>query len=105
LYGLIQDASRFILYNRSIIEDAPLQLYSSALIFAPSRSKVQDRFLPKLPDWICRLPEVPTTWDSTVQTVEGHTTTVRGVAFSPKGHFLASVSLGLALGFIDKSYS
>ena len=34
LHAFIYDAKRFILYNRSMIEGAPLQLYHSALAFA-----------------------------------------------------------------------
>lgn len=33
LLNFLRDAKRFALRNRSILEDAPLQMYSSALIF------------------------------------------------------------------------
>src|SRR5271154_1851216 len=67
LYSFIHDAKRFLLYNRSIIEEAPLQIYWSALIFAPQRSLL-------------------------LQTLEGHTGSVSAVAFSPDGKTVASAS-------------
>jgi hypothetical protein len=35
----VHDAIRFALYNRSIIEKAPLQLYCSALVYAPENGQ------------------------------------------------------------------
>ena len=35
LYAFAHDAKRFALYNRFVIEQAPLQLYCSAIVFAP----------------------------------------------------------------------
>ncbi|PQE23326.1 WD40 YVTN repeat-like-containing domain protein [Rutstroemia sp. NJR-2017a BBW] len=35
IYALIHDAKRFVLYNRTGIEQAPLQIYCLALFFAP----------------------------------------------------------------------
>jgi len=92
LYMIIHDAKRFILYNRSIIEEAPLQLYSAALVFAPKASIVRGQFLDQFPPWICHLSEAQKSWSSTVQTLEGHSLCVSAVAFSPDGRLLASAS-------------
>ena len=40
LIAMVQDAKRFILSNRSIIEEAPLQIYASALVFSPKQSLI-----------------------------------------------------------------
>jgi WD40 repeat protein len=92
LHDLVHDANRFILYNRSIIEEAPLQLYSAALVFAPKMSVVRGQFLDQFPQWICRLPEVEQDWSSTLQILEGHSGGVNAVAFSPDGQLLVSAS-------------
>jgi hypothetical protein len=41
LYALVHDMKRFVLHSRSAIEQAPLQVYCSALVFAPSGSIVK----------------------------------------------------------------
>jgi WD40 repeat protein len=92
LFDLIRDAKRFALHNRSIIEDAPLQVYSSALIFAPAKSIIRQQFLQQIPSWIHRLPKVQENWTSALQTLEGHRNVVNSVAFSPDGKQLASAS-------------
>src|SRR5277367_5961518 len=92
LFNLISDAKRFVLYNRSIIEDAPLQVYSSALIFAPEKSIIREQFQQQIPSWIYRLPKVHENWTSALQTLEGHSGSVNSVTFSPDGKQLASTS-------------
>ncbi|KAI9861064.1 MAG: hypothetical protein M1813_005493 [Trichoglossum hirsutum] len=92
LLAMVHDARRFILYNRSIIEESPLQIYCSALIFAPKKSVVRKQFLNQFPHWIYRLPKVQDDWSSYLQTLEGHSGWVSAVAFSPDGGLLASAS-------------
>ena len=54
----LSDAKRFILQNRSIIDYAPLQLYLSAIVFAPKESVIRSTFEQPIP-WISQLPKVP----------------------------------------------
>lgn len=86
--AMIQDARRFILYNRSIIEKAPLQVYASALMFSPKISLIRRQFLSQGPMWIKRWPDVEENWSPTLQTLEGHSGSVQAVAFSPDGRRL-----------------
>ncbi|KAH8587315.1 hypothetical protein B0O99DRAFT_678190 [Bisporella sp. PMI_857] len=92
LRPFIQDATRFAVSNRSIIEQAPLQAYCSALVFAPEKSIVRETFEGCIPSWIQRKPRVETYWNAMLQTLEGHTDRVTSVAFSPDGKQIVSGS-------------
>ncbi|KAI9772557.1 MAG: hypothetical protein M1840_000762, partial [Geoglossum simile] len=92
LHAFIYDSKRFILYNRSIIEEAPLQTYCSALMFIPEESIVRKQFENHIPSWICKKPRVQVKWNATLQTLEGHSSLVSSVAFSPDGKLVVSGS-------------
>jgi WD40 repeat protein len=92
LYAFVSDAQRFALYNRSVIEQAPLQIYCSALVFAPEKSIVRGRFEEYIPPWIQRKPKVQPDWSAALQTLEGHSGAVHSVAFSPDGKQVVSGS-------------
>ena len=89
--AFLEDARRFILAFRSIGELAPLQLYSSAVAFAPQNSIVK-RICGQLPAWMQQGPVTPLEWSLELQKLEGHTSWVSAVAFSPGGSLLASAS-------------
>src|SRR5438067_1810054 len=89
---MLNDAKRFILKNKSIIEKAPLQIYSSALVFSPKNSIIRKQFSTQFPTWIKSLPAVEEGWNPSLQVLEGHSEWVRSVAFSADGKRLASGS-------------
>ena len=89
---IIYDAKRFILSNRAIIERAPLQTYSSALVFSPLNSEIRTAFADHIPQWIKTVPRVLDNWDSALQVLEGHTLGVNCVVFSFNSELLASGS-------------
>jgi WD40 repeat protein len=93
LLAMVKDAKRFILYNRSIVEKTPLQVYISALAFSPKISLIRRIFLSQGPAWIESWPDVEENWSLALQTLEGHSNWVHTVAFSPDGRWLASGSL------------
>ncbi|WPJ65547.1 hypothetical protein SMAC4_13940 [Sordaria macrospora] len=64
LSKLVWDACRFALYYKSIIEQAPLQAYISALVFAPSRSLIKRNFKREEPEWIQTKPAVELDWNA-----------------------------------------
>ncbi|KAK3995678.1 HET-R [Cladorrhinum sp. PSN332] len=92
LTTFIRDAHRFALSYRWIIEQAPLQAYTSALVFAPVGSLVKKRFKTEEPSWISAKPVVEADWNVCLQTLEGHHDSVNSVTFSPDGQRLASGS-------------
>ncbi|KAF2194571.1 vegetative incompatibility protein HET-E-1, partial [Zopfia rhizophila CBS 207.26] len=88
----LHDAKRFVLRFQSILEDAPLQLYSSALIFAPEMSIIRKTFADYIPEWVNMLSKLEEDWTACRSTLEGHSNSVRAVAFSPDGQLVASAS-------------
>ncbi|KAK6854921.1 vegetative incompatibility protein HET-E-1 [Apiospora arundinis] len=92
LDAFFDDANRFILTNVSIIQVAPLQVYSSGLLFAPKQSVIRTTFQDLIPQWILREPVVDDKWNNCRQTLEGHSNDVNSVTFSPNGQLVASAS-------------
>jgi WD40 repeat protein len=90
---LVQECKRFLMYARSGIERAPLQVYVSAALFAPSSSVLRKigrktTFL----SYVKRSPARPEHWGALLLTLEGHSHVVNAVQFSPDGSKLASAS-------------
>ncbi|KAI7081408.1 WD40 repeat-like protein [Hortaea werneckii] len=89
---VLEDAGRFALRNRYIINEAPLQLYMSALLFAPRMSKTREMFGDSLREHFNKMPNVLDRWGAERQKLEGHDAWVIAVAFSPDGKTVASGS-------------
>lgn len=83
---------RFILNSQSIIDIAPLQIYASALVFSPARSITRGTFKQEERKWITSGPIVQDSWNACRQTLEGHSSWVWSVAFSPDSKWIASGS-------------
>ncbi|EXA30335.1 hypothetical protein FOVG_18262 [Fusarium oxysporum f. sp. pisi HDV247] len=90
--SFLHSAKRFVLNYRWIIDTAPLQLYASALVFAPKQSIIREKFNRDLPRWVSPLPNVDSDWNAILQTLEGHTFSVSSVVFSNDGRLIASGS-------------
>jgi hypothetical protein len=88
----IYDAIRVFRQCRTAVEEAPLQVYCSALIFSPEESVVRQTFKQETLQWISSLPRISNNWNPCLQTLEGHGGWVNSVAFSPDGQQLASGS-------------
>ncbi|KAF3096547.1 hypothetical protein TWF102_006527 [Orbilia oligospora] len=102
IYALVNDMKRFLLQNQDIIHKAPLQVYISALIFAPKTSIIRKIFDPKtMVHCLAQLPRVRDKWSALLQTLEGHKSLVKCVAFSPNGKLLASGSYDGLLNLWD----
>ena len=92
LAALLEDARRFVLFNQNGIEQSPLQIYCSSLVFTPKLSLVRKRFEHLLPAWISILPEVPDRWSSILQTIEYAGDRIETLSFSQDANWLASIS-------------
>ncbi|KAH6654591.1 hypothetical protein BKA67DRAFT_517795 [Truncatella angustata] len=92
LQSLVKDARRFILSQKGGIEVAPLQVYTSALIFSPTKSLIRRLFNREYPSWIKLAPKVEADWNACLQTLEGHTGSVWSVAFSADGRVASGSS-------------
>ncbi|KAN0085478.1 WD40-repeat-containing domain protein [Elaphomyces granulatus] len=90
--GFLRDAEKFVLKHRSIVERAPLQIYGSALVFSPMRSEVRMQHWKERLSSIKNVVGIREGWDPCLQTLEGHSYSVKAVAFSPDGKVLASAS-------------
>ncbi|KAF3361347.1 hypothetical protein VdG1_00956 [Verticillium dahliae VDG1] len=69
-----------------------LNIYSSALAFAPEKSIIRYTFESEIPSWISLGPKAETDWNSCLQALEGHSGPVRSVAFSHDSTLVASAS-------------
>jgi WD40 repeat protein len=77
----------------SVIEEAPLQVYTSSLVFSPAMSRIRELFRDEEPSWVEISPKVDDHWSPLLQTLEGHTGSVQSVVYSPDGQQLASASV------------
>ena len=83
---------RFIQYCSQLVENHPLQVYASALVFSPARSMTSNLFKREEARWITAGPVVEEDWNACMQTLEGHSGFVFSVAFSPDSKLVASGS-------------
>jgi WD40 repeat protein len=91
LGAVVYDAKRFLRSHSSIIEEAPLQAYCSALVFSPEASIIRRLYMHQLPKWIVRAPALSEDWSMYLQTLS-HPSPVNAVALSPNGRLIVSGS-------------
>ncbi|KAL7786332.1 WD40-repeat-containing domain protein [Trichoderma ceciliae] len=88
----LRDAGRFARQNRSILENAPLQIYVSGVIFSRGAGAVCKAFSHSVPDWVVGWVKAEENNISSLQILEGHSKSVAKVVFSPDGLSIASAS-------------
>lgn len=54
----LADAYQFARHNQYIADLAPLQLYASALVFAPNLSLIKTLFKSCMPSWLSSRPRI-----------------------------------------------
>ncbi|RTE80803.1 hypothetical protein BHE90_004681 [Fusarium euwallaceae] len=96
LSDFLVDAVQILKANQSILDKAPLQLYSSVLQFAPQNSVVRKQFIIVLPRWITLRLRTESNWGPLKQVLECEAR-ITCVALS---HDSRLVAAHLANGFI-----
>ncbi|KAL7942645.1 hypothetical protein V8C42DRAFT_331538 [Trichoderma barbatum] len=79
LREFLYDASRFMQYHAQILENAPMQIYSSTLLFSPTESLVptqRTHFSDEMSSWITSNPVKESKWSARLQTIEAANPTV-----------------------------
>jgi WD40 repeat protein len=89
---MMRDAKRFILFGKTGIEIAPLQIYASTLLLSPETSLIKQLFLHERPAWIEHCSGVETFWSPLLQTIEATISeeSPYNAVFSPDGSLVAS---------------
>ncbi|KAL2818955.1 hypothetical protein BJX63DRAFT_429025 [Aspergillus granulosus] len=88
--AIFKEAERFASTNSMMIQEAPLQVYSAALVFCPRKSLSKELYWDQRFDFIDQVYVMQESWD--VQVLESHQGSVRAVVLSPDGQTVASVS-------------
>ncbi|KAH7236499.1 hypothetical protein BKA59DRAFT_487166 [Fusarium tricinctum] len=68
---LIEDANRWVLTHKRIMDSAPMQLYDSALLFSPQWSKIRQNFDTEAPISIETFCPSFQEWDTCLLTING----------------------------------
>jgi WD40 repeat protein len=80
------------MYHKEAVENYPLQVYASALLFSPADSLIRRLFQDEEPRGVAIKPDISNGWSACLQTLEGHSDSVSSVAFSHDSARLASAS-------------
>ncbi|KAK0719400.1 NACHT domain-containing protein, partial [Lasiosphaeris hirsuta] len=90
--SLVRDGRRFIQYHNTIIDNNPLQVYTSVLMFSPANSQIRRLFQKEEPKQMIIKPLMENDWGQCLLTLQGHSSQVWSVAWSHDSTRLASCS-------------
>jgi WD40 repeat protein len=107
LKAFVLDAQQFVQHNRPVFEEWPLQLYCSALIFAPDQSFIWQRFAcepeaSQVPSWLSRVPRVKKSRSKALHAIiRAHEYEVETIYFLNNGHLVSVGREGLRIWDVD----
>ncbi|KDQ58712.1 hypothetical protein JAAARDRAFT_193243 [Jaapia argillacea MUCL 33604] len=90
---MLSDCERLVLAFLPAISADPLQVYHSALPFAPTESVIRKNYRSQLRGSVWVRHGVEKSWTSCLKLMEGHDSTVTSLALSPDGSRIISGSL------------
>ncbi|KAH7120710.1 hypothetical protein EDB81DRAFT_814579 [Dactylonectria macrodidyma] len=90
--SLLDDVLRILQANFPVINAAPLQVYSSVLLFAPRTSFIKNHFKSAMPSWITLPPQTERDWDQCISTFEGNYYAISYISFSHDSRLVISGS-------------
>jgi WD40 repeat protein len=88
----ILDAQQFVRQVQDVLDDDPLQIFRSALLFAPETSLTRQTFVEQVPQQAQMLSKMEADWGAYLSVGEGHSDRIGVVAFSLDGQLVASAS-------------
>lgn len=92
LCDLLKDLRRFFRTSFTVVDQYPLQLYSSLRYAVPSTSPMQPIFTGSTPEWMSQFPDSSSGWDHHQNVLEGHEASILAAAFSPDSKYMVSLS-------------
>ncbi|KAM6516571.1 hypothetical protein FALCPG4_014752 [Fusarium falciforme] len=92
LSSFLGEATRFVTRLDTIIDEYPLQIYASGLVFAPEKSIVKTTFRKCIPGWIRELPQTPQNWDASLRVIEISLEYRSAICFLPDSRSLQTFS-------------
>ncbi|RAL03535.1 uncharacterized protein BO80DRAFT_453197 [Aspergillus ibericus CBS 121593] len=90
--SMLKEAERFATSNGFIIQEAPLQTYGAALAFCPQSCESKKLYWDERLQFLKHVLVTRESWEPCMQVLDGHTSPVTAVAFSPDGQMVASAS-------------
>ncbi|KAH6949166.1 hypothetical protein DER45DRAFT_650056 [Fusarium avenaceum] len=92
LSSFLAEAIRLVGKNSRTIATAPLQIYSSAILFSPKQSQIRNTFLHQIPRWVLIQPQTDDNWSSHSHVLNDLKGEIDSLVFSPNSKLLAAQS-------------
>ncbi|KZO92972.1 hypothetical protein CALVIDRAFT_285545 [Calocera viscosa TUFC12733] len=92
IYDTALDSLRFLRVFAYPIMESSAHIYISALVWAPRTSRIAKLYRPTYPRTAAVVSGLPALWPTVNRTIHGHNKSIRCIAVSPDGRWIASGS-------------